>query len=747
MSADDEIEAMLLRAAAEFTDPLERARFLDWTCRGDEALRARLDRLWAMQGDSERFFDFKPFEIDAPRAEDAAEPAVNEGEIGLRIGRYRLIRRLGEGGYGVVYKAEQEQPVKRHVALKLIRVGLDHEQVIARFELERQALAMMDHPGIARVLDAGATPTGRPYFVMQWVTGEPISDFCDRHRLSIPQRLELFIRVCHAIQHAHQKGVIHRDIKPSNILVSYHDATPLPKVIDFGIAKATGGGLLEPDGEHEPVLGTPNYMSPEQGLRGGLDVDTRTDIFSLGVLLCELLVGQTPFGPTEATSLHTGELLRAITHRQARAPSAILVDTPPSELDELATARACKARDLMRRTKGDLDAIVLKCLQSDRQHRYDTASGLAADIRRHLENQLVTARNAGRRDRAVKLMRRNRLACAVGAVAFFTLAVGFASSTWLFLRESQARREQAKLRGEAETARAAETKLRAHAEAREACAAAAVKLSYGRIEEADKLLANIPPDLAPSSLEAAEAYRKVGDWHRKAGRVREAAERFTALAGSISSADRSDIHQIAFDLLPAAMATCEVGDLGRYEYLRRIALDRFGSTPSPVVAEEIIKVCTLRPADPAMMDRLARLVTFLENYIGPEGKRGFDPEMSAWSCYSLALWHHRRGDSAKTIHWSELSFERSMADEPRVVCVRLLLAMARHRIGETQAARTLLDDTAKSIHAIRDSSSGKWADAMIPWVGWLNASILLKEAESVIGTDGIGGETSDGTSE
>ena len=269
--------------------------------------------------------------------------------------------------------------------------------------------------------------------------------------------------------------------------------------------------------------------------------------------------------------------------------------------------------------RGDLDAIVMKCLQTDRQHRYDTASGLATDIQRHLDDKLVTARTAGRRDQLAKLMRRNRLAFAVGGVAFFTLAAGFGSSTWLFLRENQARREQARLRHEAEAARAVETRLRGQAEAREACAQAAVKLSYGQIEEADQLLAAIPTDMAPSSLEAADVYRKVGDWHRQAGRIQQAAERFTALAGSISAVDRSDIHRISGDLLPAAVATCEVGDWPRYEQVRRVALERFGTTQNPVVAEQILKACTLRPADPATMAKIATLAAFLENAIGPEG--------------------------------------------------------------------------------------------------------------------------------
>ena len=730
-----EIEEMLIRAASEFPEADEQARFFDWACRGDAALRSRMEKLLSIQENSDRFFDFKPFAITDENGDawTATVHAEQEGgEIGLRIGRYRLIRRLGEGGCGVVYQAEQETPVKRQVALKLIRVGLDHEQVIARFEMERQALAMMDHPGIARVLDAGATPTGRPFFVMQWVTGEPITEFCEKHRLSIRQRLCLFVRVCHAIQHAHQKGVIHRDIKPSNVLVSFHDAVPLPKVIDFGIAKATGGSASDPDGDQEPVLGTPNYMSPEQGLRGGLDVDTRSDIFSLGVLLCEILAGRTPFGPAESTAIHTVELPRVISNRQSRAPSAILRDVSPLLLAEIAAARACKPRNVIRQLKGDLDAIVLKCLQSNRQLRYDTASALAADIERHLDDRLVAARTTGRRDALVKLLRRNRFSFAVGGVAFFTLAVGFGTSTWMFLRESEARREQARLRGDAEEARSVEANLRAHAEAREACAQAAVKLSYGQIEEADRLLAAIPTDLAPSSLEAAEVYRQVGNWHREAGRIQPAADRFTALAASISSVDRSDLNKISSDLLPAAVTTCEVGDWARYEQVRRVALDRFGSTRNPIVAEQILKACTLRPAAPATMAEIAILGAFLENAVGPEGLNQGGGENGAWHCYSLSLWHYRRDEPAPAIRWAELSLQRSMEDKARVTCVRLLLAMARHRSGETEQARMLLADSAKPIRALL-GPSGKWSADIHPWVDWMNAHILLKEAEAVIG--------------
>ena len=333
-------------------------------------------------------------------------------------------------------------------------------------------------------------------------------------------------------------------------------------------------------------------------------------------------------------------------------------------------------------------------------------------------------------------MRRNRLAFAVGGVAFFTLAAGFGSSTWLFLRENQARREQARLRHEAEVARSVETRLRGQAEAREACAQAAVKLSYGQIEEADQLLAAIPTDMAPSSLEAAEVYRKVGDWHRQAGRIQQAAERFTALAGAISAVDRSDIHRISGDLLPAAVATCEVGDWPRYEQVRRVALERFGTTHNPVVAEQIIKACMLRPADSATMAKLATLGAFLENAIGPEGMNEGGGDTAAWKCYSLALWHHRRGDPAQTIRWGEWSLQRNMESEPRVACVRLLLAMARHQMGETDEARKLLVDAAKPLLALMESTSGKWSDDRSLWVDWTNAHILFKEAEALIGASG-----------
>lgn len=732
MISPQEIEIMMLRASSEFADPEERARFLDWTCRGNEALRIRLEKLWSIQFDSEKFFDFKPFDIDAPTLPDAPESNEASGEIGLRIGRYRLIRRLGEGGCGVVYQAEQETPVKRQVALKLIRMGLNHEQVIARFEMERQALAVMDHPGIARVLDAGATPTGRPFFVMQWVTGEPITTFCDQHRLSIRQRLELFIRVCHAIQHAHQKGIIHRDIKPSNVLASFHDGVPLPKVIDFGIAKAIGGDHQDTDGEQEPILGTPTYMSPEQCLRSGIDVDTRTDIYSLGVLLCEILTGKTPFGTTTETPIHSPEQPHPSTYRKPKKPSALLYDAAPLELTALASARACKPRDLIRQLRGDIDAVVLKCLRNDCGLRYNTAAGLIADIERHLTDKPIIAHPPSPAYHFKKLLRRNRLAFSVGVIVFLSLTAGLATSTWLYLRETEARHAQTRLRSEAEAARSLESHLRAQAEAREASAQAAVKLSYGQIKEADLLLASIPTHMTPSSLEAADAYRQVGDWHRKEGRIQQAAERFTALAGSISSVDQSDVYQISGDFLPAAVTTCMVRDWTRYEQVRQIALERFEDTQNPIVAEQVIKLCTLRPADASTMAKIATLAKFLENAVEQESTANPNGDGVAWYCYSLALWYHRRLDTEQTIRWAESSIRRNNQNEPRAVCLQLLLAMANNQQGKKEEARKLLDEASLPIHNIIANSPENILFTVEWWVDWVNAKILLREAQELI---------------
>ncbi len=403
----------------------ERAAFLDRACAGDSALRRRVDLLLAGYAAAGVFMEASPA---ARTAEALEEPA------GARIGHYTLVRKLGEGGCGIVYLAEQHAPVRRLVALKVIKLGMDTRDVIARFDAERQALALMDHPGIARVFDAGATDSGRPYFVMEYVDGLPIVRFCDGHSLDLRARLELFARVCTALQHAHQKGVIHRDIKPGNILVVLHDGVPMPKIIDFGIAKATQGRLTE----HTVVtslgqlIGTPAYMSPEQAAAAEDDIDTRSDIYSLGVLLYELLTGRPPYDPKSLVRAGIEEIRRIIREVDPPRPSHSLATLDHAGLATLARQRRAAPTQLTSALRRDLDWIVMRCLEKDRERRYGTAAALADDIQRHLRSEPIVARPPHAAYLARKFVVRHRFACA----SALALAVALVTGTVVSLRQA-----------------------------------------------------------------------------------------------------------------------------------------------------------------------------------------------------------------------------------------------------------------------------------------------------------------------
>ena len=349
-------------AAMEQPSPKARAAYLDEVCGSDLDLRRRVERLLDAQAKVGSF-------LDAPAAGPTMSfpsPQVMEGP-GTVIGPYKLLEQIGEGGMGIVYMAEQTQPVRRKVAMKIIKPGMDTKQVIARFEAERQALAMMDHPNIAKVLDAGATESGRPYFVMELVRGIPITEYCDQHRLSIPERLDLFMRVCQAVQHAHQKGIIHRDIKPGNVLVTSLDGVPVPRIIDFGIAKATGQSLTEKTlfTGFAQLIGTPLYMSPEQAEMSAVDIDTRSDIYSLGVLLYELLTGTTPFDRDTFRTAALDEIRRMIREDEPPKPSTRL-GALGATLTTVSENRQTDSRKLDRSLRGELDWIVMKALEKDR---------------------------------------------------------------------------------------------------------------------------------------------------------------------------------------------------------------------------------------------------------------------------------------------------------------------------------------------------------------------------------------------
>jgi len=451
-TADDREEALFREALQQAKGP-EREAFLNQACAGDQGLRARLEALLQAHESPDSFLeppacDFRGGSaIPATQQCTVCSAPVTE-KPGDKIGRYKIREKVGEGGCGVVYVADQEQPVRRRVALKVIKLGMDTQNVVARFEAERQALAMMDHPNIAKVLDAGATETGRPFFVMELVRGVRITDYCDQNNLSTEERLKLFVQVCHAIQHAHQKGVIHRDIKPSNILVMLADDLPVPKVIDFGIAKAIGERLTDKTvyTELHQFIGTPAYTSPEQAGMSGLDVDTRSDIYALGVLLYELLTGRTPFEPKELAQAAWDEILRCIREAEPPKPSTRLGRLEQGEQTTTAQRRATEAPKLIRSLRGDLDWIVMKCLEKNRTRRYATANELAADIECHLNHQLVSAAAPTLGYRTAKYVRRHRRVLAtVGAFAVL-LVSGTTVSVWQARRAGQAEQERASLR-------------------------------------------------------------------------------------------------------------------------------------------------------------------------------------------------------------------------------------------------------------------------------------------------------------
>jgi len=428
----------------------ERPRFLDDACQGDVGLRERVEALLRAEEAAGGFMATMPVAASGDRS--PAMPGESVEKAGTMIGRYKLLQKLGEGGCGVVWMAEQEHPVRRRVALKIIKLGMDTREVIARFEAERQALAMMDHPNIAKILDAGATEAGRPFFVMELVRGTKITEYCDKNNLSTAQRLELFSQVCNAIQHAHQKGIIHRDLKPSNILVTHHDGLPVPKVIDFGIAKATQGKLtnLTLFTAFEQFIGTPAYMSPEQAEMSGIDIDTRSDIYSLGVLLYELLTGRPPFDPKSLVKAGLDEIRRIIREVEPQRPSTNLSTLGAADRFAVARLRGTDPAKLSLLLRGDLDWIVMRCLEKNRTRRYETPTALAADIARHLNNEPVVARPPSRAYRFKKFVRRNRAAFITAACVAFALVIGIVISTWQAVRATRAEKAAGVERARAE---------------------------------------------------------------------------------------------------------------------------------------------------------------------------------------------------------------------------------------------------------------------------------------------------------
>lgn len=449
-------------AALERGDAQERAAYLDAACGDDQELRSRVERLLSAHPQLGNFLQENASPVEV------TQNAANVEGPGTTLGRYKLLQQIGEGGFGVVYLADQLEPIHRRVALKIIKPGMDSRQVIARFEAERQALALMDHPNIAKVLDAGTTDTGRPYFVMELVKGVRITEYCDHNRLTLSERLELFVQVCQAIQHAHQKGIIHRDIKPSNVMVTLHDGKPVPKVIDFGVARATDQRLTDKTvfTHYGQIVGTLEYMSPEQAEMSGLDIDTRSDIYSLGILLYELLTGSPPFSSEQLRQCGFDEMMRTIREQEPPKPSQRLSQTAGA-LATIAANRHLEPAKLTRFLRGELDWIVMKALEKDRRRRYETASSLAADIRRHMDCEPVEAGPPSVRYKFAKFARKNRHWLAAAAAFMGVLMAAVVISSWFALTSSQLRAEAVARAKESEMqrGRAVEATRRAEREA------------------------------------------------------------------------------------------------------------------------------------------------------------------------------------------------------------------------------------------------------------------------------------------
>ena len=404
-----------------------REQFLKQACKDDPSLRHEVEALLEAKSAPDSFLD-RPLELGETTGGDLNDCRMDEGQI---IGRYKLLQQLGEGGFGVVYMAEQSIPVRRKVALKLIKPGMDSKEVIARFESERQALALMDHPNIAKVLDAGTTDSGRPYFVMDLVKGGSLVSYCDENNLPTRERLDLFMQVCRAVQHAHQKGIIHRDLKPANVMVTFHDGVPVPKVIDFGVSKALSQQLTEKTlfTRYGQIIGTPQYMSPEQAEMSGLDVDTRSDIYSLGVLLYELLTGRPPFDSESLQQAGLDEMRRMIREEEPLKPSTRLKTLNVETASAVSSHRSSSPEALQKAVMGDLDWIVMKSLEKDRNRRYETAGNLVDDIERHLDDEPVMAGPPTIRYQLAKVFRRHRAAALTATAISAALIVGLVAST------------------------------------------------------------------------------------------------------------------------------------------------------------------------------------------------------------------------------------------------------------------------------------------------------------------------------
>jgi serine/threonine protein kinase/Tfp pilus assembly protein PilF len=691
-----------------------RAALLDAACGGDADLRLRVEQLLRSHSGAGSF-------LNGPAAVTTDEPPVERP--GAKVGPYKLLEQIGEGGMGVVYMAEQEEPVRRRVALKIIKPGMDSHQVIARFEAERQALAMMDHQNIARVLDAGTTPLGRPYFVMELVHGVPLTTFCEENRLTPRQRLELFVPVCHAIQHAHQKGVIHRDVKPGNILVTMYDDRPVPKVIDFGVAKAVEQRLTERTlfTQYGTLVGTFEYMSPEQAEMNAFGVDTRSDIYSLGVLLYELLTGTTPLERQRLRAAALHELVRLIKEEEPPRPSVRL--STSGTLPKVAAACRTEPARLSQLLRGELDWIVMKCLEKDRTRRYETANGLARDVERYLHDEPVEACPPSPLYRLRKLARKHRGLLTAAATAVGLLVAGLvvtaALAAWAVRAERTAQEAQdeaqAALRGErAAHAEAIEAKEKAESHSRRLVAATQFsdegvafyhKGNWASAHDCFARAEATEPGLSQTYSFRAMLYTKLGLWDRAA----EDYERRLRLSNEAS----------ARTWFEHAVLKQYLGVEPGYRLACREMMRQHGQGAT---ADELYCLVRTLSLSPRPEFDAATTAQWAERLLAADYR--------PWNLGAAALAHLRAGNFEKAAA-REREGAQFGANSPEGIHRKgyLVLALARHHLGRAAEARQAMAEAEQAIDQwTKMMLEGSVGTMPIYWWDWLECLLLYWEA-------------------